>query len=79
MVKLCGRHAQISDCLCVTSSKTASMYETPFCTRTVQNLISSNHVCVKIDLVKFSRNTTLLALAKICPGENFPLYGTLQM
>ena len=39
------------------------------------NLISPNRVCAKINLPKFSRNTTLLALAKFFPGENFPLYG----
>ena len=52
MVKLCGRHTQISDCLCVTSAK--------------------------IDLAKFFRNTTLLALAKNFPSENFSLYGMCE-
>ena len=39
------------------------------------NLISPNRVCVKINLPKFFCNTTLLDLAKIFPGEKFPLYG----
>ena len=33
-------------------------------------------MCAKINLAKFSRNTTHLGLAKFFPGENFPLYGT---
>ena len=35
-------------------------------------------MCAKIDLAKFSRNTTLLALPKVFPGENFPLYGIFK-
>ena len=42
-------------------------------------LISPNRVCAKINLPKFFRNTTLLALAKFFPGENFPLYGTMHI
>ena len=72
LVKLCSRHAQISDFSYITSWKTASTYETP---STMQNLISPNHACAKIDLAKFSHNTTLLALANIFPCENFPIYG----
>ena len=41
------------------------------------NLISPNRVCAKINLPKFFRNTTLLALANFFPGENFPLYGNI--
>ena len=43
------------------------------------NLISPNRVCAKINLPKFFRNTTLLALAKFFPGENFPLYGIYNL
>ena len=39
------------------------------------NLISPIRMCAKINLAKFSRNTTHLGLAKFFPGENFPLYG----
>ena len=41
-----------------------------------RNLISPNRMCAKINLAKFSRNTTHLDLAKFFPGENFPLYGS---
>ena len=41
-------------------------------------LISPNRMCAKINLAKFSRNTTHLGLAKFFPGENFPLYGMIQ-
>ena len=39
------------------------------------NLISPNRICAKINLVKFSRNTAHLGLAKFFPNKNFPLYG----
>ena len=35
-------------------------------------------MCAKINLVKFSCNTTHLGLAKFFSGENFPLYGTID-
>ena len=42
------------------------------------NLILPNRVCAKINLPKFFCNTTLLAMAKFFPGENFPLYGSVD-
>ena len=41
----------------------------------VGNLISPNPGCAKLNLANFFCNTLALALAKLFPGENFPLYG----
>ena len=40
-------------------------------------LISPNPGCAKLNVVNFFCNTLALALAKIFPCENFPLYGML--
>ena len=62
--KLCGRHAQISDCLCVTSSKTHPRTRRHF-VHVLCRIQFLPIMCVRNRSGEVSRNTTRLALAKI--------------